>query len=145
MNIKIRKMQLADIKQVTDLEKEVFQHPWTEEDFKKAITEHGAIYIIAEDQGEILGMCGVRNLLGDGEITNVAVKVSYRQKQVATKLMDFLMEEGYQSGIQAYTLEVRKSNTAAMRLYEKLGFETEGIRPGFYETPKEDACIMWKR
>ena len=48
-------------------------------------------------------------------------------------------------GIVNYTLEVRVSNAPAIRLYESLGFESAGIRPGFYDKPKEDAMIMWKR
>ena len=56
-----------------------------------------------------------------------------------------LMEEGYRMGVEAFTLEVRKSNEAAIHLYEKLGFVTEGIRKNFYEEPTEDALIMWKR
>ena len=55
------------------------------------------------------------------------------------------MEEGCRAGLNAYTLEVRVSNTAAIGLYEKLGFVSEGIRPNFYEKPAEDAMIMWKR
>ncbi len=56
-----------------------------------------------------------------------------------------LMEEGDREGVTAYTLEVRVSNEAAIQMYRKLGFVSEGIRPGFYEKPVEDAMIMWKR
>ncbi|MDE7430041.1 MAG: GNAT family N-acetyltransferase, partial [Lachnospiraceae bacterium] len=52
---------------------------------------------------------------------------------------------GDREGLTAYTLEVRVSNQAAIGLYEKLGFASEGIRPNFYEKPTEDAMIMWKR
>ena len=55
------------------------------------------------------------------------------------------MQEGNREGVSAYTLEVRISNEAAIHMYEKLGFVSEGIRPNFYEKPTEDAMIMWKR
>ena len=54
------------------------------------------------------------------------------------------MNLGRRMGIRNYTLEVRVSNAGAIALYKKLGFESAGIRPGFYEKPKEDALIMWK-
>ena len=55
------------------------------------------------------------------------------------------MEEGQKRGISDFTLEVRKSNASAVHVYEKLGFRTEGVRRGYYENPREDALIMWKR
>ena len=59
--------------------------------------------------------------------------------------MEQLVKEGKEMGVTAYTLEVRVSNMAAIHLYKKLGFQEEGIRKNFYERPKEDALIMWKR
>ena len=56
-----------------------------------------------------------------------------------------LIRQGEEMGIADFTLEVRKSNAAAIHLYEKAGFRSEGIRPGFYDKPKEDAVIMWRR
>ena len=55
------------------------------------------------------------------------------------------MEMCGRDGVKAFTLEVRVSNEAAIHMYEKVGFVSEGIRPGFYEKPAEDAMIMWKR
>ena len=60
-------------------------------------------------------------------------------------LRDYCLYVVAESGITAYTLEVRVSNAPAIRLYEKFGFVSEGIRPGFYEKPTEDAMIMWRR
>ena len=56
-----------------------------------------------------------------------------------------LLERGRGIDIADYTLEVRKGNEAAIKLYQKAGFKSEGIRPGFYDEPKEDAEIFWKR
>jgi hydroxylamine reductase (hybrid-cluster protein) len=61
------------------------------------------------------------------------------------KMLEELLRLGAERGITAYTLEVRVSNAPAIRLYEKFGFVSEGIRPGFYEKPTEDAMIMWRR
>ena len=60
-------------------------------------------------------------------------------------MLRYLIGEGEQKGLSAFTLEVRAGNAAAIHVYEKLGFRSEGIRPNFYEKPVEDAVIMWKR
>ena len=60
-------------------------------------------------------------------------------------MMKQLLERGKGIGIKDYTLEVRAANASAIGLYEKLGFKSEGIRPGFYDEPKDDAAIYWKR
>lgn len=60
-------------------------------------------------------------------------------------MFQMLLTEGKKQGIDAFTLEVRKSNLPAIRLYESFGFESAGVRPRFYEKPVEDALVMWKR
>lgn len=68
-----------------------------------------------------------------------------RGKGIGKQMLLKLMEEGTGMGVEAFTLEVRKSNGSAIHLYESLGFVTEGVRKNFYEDPVEDALIMWKR
>ena len=81
----------------------------------------------------------------EGDIHNVMVTSKYRGRGIATQMMTVLLEEGQKQGIEEFTLEVRVSNAAAIKVYEKMGFVSEGIRPRFYEQPVEDAMIMWKR
>ena len=76
---------------------------------------------------------------------NVAVSDALRRQGIAGKLLTEAMRRGREQGISDYTLEVRKSNKAAVSLYEGLGFRTEGVRKDYYEQPREDALIMWKR
>ena len=70
---------------------------------------------------------------------------AYRRQGIAARLLQDFMQESEKRGIHSFTLEVRVSNTAAIRLYESCGFQIEGTRKGFYDKPKEDAYIMWKR
>ncbi|MGN1170141.1 MAG: GNAT family N-acetyltransferase, partial [Lachnospiraceae bacterium] len=77
--------------------------------------------------------------------TNVAVHPDCRNRGIAGVMLAELLHRGSLMGIEAFTLEVRAGNGSAIRLYEKAGFVTEGIRKGFYDEPKEDALIMWKR
>ena len=84
-------------------------------------------------------------MAGEGEISNVAVAEKFRRRGIGRKLMEYMLKEAPSFGIGDLTLEVRVSNAPAISLYESLGFHKEGVRPGFYEKPKEDALIMWKR
>ena len=102
------------------------------------------IYLVAYEKDILAGYCGLLQSFDEADITNVAVVEKFRKKGVATELLEQLFLRGYERGIENFTLEVRVGNAPAIHLYEKLGFERSGIRPNFYEKPKEDALIMWK-
>lgn len=138
-----RRMTENDLDKVSAMEKEIFSMPWSKESFRESLLQNYSYFFVAEE-GDILGYCGVHNFGGDGEITNVAVDKNARGQGVATKMLHYAMEETKKIGVGAFTLEVRVSNTNAIGLYEKLGFENKGIRKNFYENPVEDAMIMWK-
>lgn len=141
----IREMEAADAEAVSVIERESFSMPWSAKDFLEMVEADYAHYYVAEVDGKIAGCCGIRNIAGEGEITNVVVAAPYRKKGIALKMMEYMLERAEEIGIGDCTLEVRISNQPAIRLYERLGFQGEGIRPGFYEKPDEDALIMWKR
>ncbi len=143
--IAIVEMTEEDVEEVSRIEEETFSMPWSRDAFLEMITCEYAFYMVAKENGRILGTCGIRNMCGDGEITNVAVRKSDRGRGVGELLVRTCMEESKRIGVHSYTLEVRESNQAAICLYTKLGFVAEGIRPDFYDHPKEDALIMWKR
>ncbi|MDE5937546.1 MAG: ribosomal protein S18-alanine N-acetyltransferase [Lachnospiraceae bacterium] len=140
-----RKMRAEDVPFISRLEEETFSMPWSAESFLQMIEKEDTAYFVAEEDGRLLGGCGLLLIAGEGNITNVVVAPEARRRGVATGLLTYLMSEGNRAGLTAYTLEVRVSNTAAIGLYGKLGFVSEGVRPGFYEKPTEDAMIMWKR
>jgi ribosomal-protein-alanine N-acetyltransferase len=75
---------------------------------------------------------------------NVAVATDFRRRGIATLLLERLFEETATDPQRGYTLEVRVSNSHAIRLYERLGFESRGIRRGYYTDNREDALIMWR-
>lgn len=138
-------MKEEHVPAVSLLEQAAFSMPWSAQDFMDMVEREGALYLVALHEGRPIGVCGVIDACGDGDISNVAVAEAWRGKGVGRMLVAALMEWGKEIGICNYTLEVRVSNKAAIRLYESLGFQSEGIRPGFYEKPREDALIMWKR
>ncbi len=143
--ITYRRMTPEDVPFISRLEEETFSMPWSPESFLQMITKEDTRYYVAEEGGHLLGGCGLWMIAGEGNITNVAVAKEARRRGVGTGLLTYLMQEGNREGVSAYTLEVRVSNQAAIHMYEKLGFVSEGIRPNFYEKPMEDAMIMWKR
>ncbi|MCM1536819.1 MAG: tRNA (adenosine(37)-N6)-threonylcarbamoyltransferase complex dimerization subunit type 1 TsaB [bacterium] len=141
----IRRMREEDLEQVSRLEEETFSMPWSISAFREMVNHPDAYYFVAVDRDSVCGTCGIRNLAGEGELTNVVVREEYRNSGLGQLLIAEALDKARAAGMQAFTLEVRKSNAAAIHVYEKLGFVSEGIRPGFYEKPAEDAVIMWKR
>lgn len=143
--LQVREMTASDVGTVSLLESKVFSMPWSAGDFLEMIEADYAYYYVAEEDGVIVGCCGIRNIAGEGEITNVVVAEEHRKKGIGQKMLEYMLDVAEASGIGDCTLEVRASNQEAIRLYERLGFVGEGVRPGFYEKPVEDALIMWKR
>ncbi len=143
--VTFRRMEEKDIEAVSKIEKQNFSMPWSPASFLEMLRGNHTFYVVAEEEGKIIGSCGVMQVLDEGNITNVVIEKESRRKGIGGAMLSFLLEEGKKQGITAYTLEVRVSNAEAVRLYEKLGFVSEGRRKNFYEKPKEDALIMWKR
>lgn len=143
VNMMIRVMTEEDLPQVCTIERETFSEPWSEEDFQKAVRDSNNHYLIAEFDGVIAGYCGYWGIAGEGDIFNVAVSKEYRGRRIGFTMMEALIRDALSRGITSLTLEVRSSNTAALNLYESLGFTRAGIRKDFYSKPREDAVIMW--
>lgn len=138
----IRQMQIDDLEQVMPIERELFSVPWTETGFFTFLMREGALFLVAEEEGKIQGYCGVIMAADEGDITNVAVSGQYHRRGIGTLLVKELMSQCASMGIRELFLEVRESNEAARKLYEKLGFEEIGVRKLYYQEPAEDAVLM---
>lgn len=141
----IRPMEERDIAQAARIEAESFSTPWSAEAFRKSLALDYTIFLTAEWEGRVAGYCGCYVSLEEAEITNVAVKEELRGRGIARALLLELLRQGEARGTKAFLLEVRAGNAPAIRLYEGLGFERKGLRRNFYEQPREDALVMWKR
>ncbi|MDE6622024.1 MAG: ribosomal protein S18-alanine N-acetyltransferase [Lachnospiraceae bacterium] len=152
INYHIREMQREDLEEVTALEASCFSMPWKYRDFEEVLTNADRVYLIAEADSvtkdipnRILGGCMLTHIVGEGDISNVAVYEKYRNNRIAGALLTELLKLGMERySITAFTLEVRSRNIPARRLYERHGFAAKGVRPHFYEKPKDDAIIMWR-
>ena len=142
MYYEIVPMDRSHIPQVAVLEKECFSSPWSEAMLEDALFDPQASFIVAEDEeGNILGYAGLHVILDEGYIDNVAVERDARRHGVASALLDVFCRFGA-AKLAFLTLEVRASNAPAIALYEKYGFQRAGLRPKYYDKPREDAVIM---
>lgn len=141
----VRKIRFEDLDAVTKIEADIFHQPWKYSDFEDMVDKSDRGYVVIVLDGRVIGGAAYRNILGDVEITNVELEKEYRGNGYSHILIEEVIKEGKNSGGESFTLEVRKSNLAAIHLYESHGFVTEGVRKGFYDFPKEDALIMWNR
>ena len=141
----IRPMTEADAPFAAEVEKKCFSQPWSEKSFVDAVRDRNTLYIIAEEDGVFAGMCGLWQSFEEADVMNVAVDPDFRGRKIAADMLAELIRLGGERGITAFTLEVRVSNAVAISLYEKFGFEAVGVRKNYYEFPREDALIMWKR
>lgn len=143
-NSRIRQMSASDITAVHQIECLSITPPWTEQGFAGALANENACFYVAEslDSYEILGYCGLYFAADEGEITNVAVHPKHRREGVADQILATVLQDAVQRKLSQIFLEVRASNTAAKKLYEKHGFEFQGVRRNFYRNPKEDAIVM---
>lgn len=145
MRIEVRELQEGDTEELARIEAEAFSMPWSKKDFDDLLSHSYCFYLVALAEGQVAGCCGYTNSFNEATIDNVVVSERFRNKGVACELLKELIARGEESGVEDFTLEVRVSNAAAIHVYEKSGFRSEGIRPGFYERPREDALIMWRR
>lgn len=144
MNIEIRSLNFNDLDAVTLIEKTCFSLPWSEESFVNELVNQLAYYQCATIDGNVVGYMGMWKICDEGHVTNVAVLPEFRKKGIASLLISKMIDVCKCSEINSMTLEVRESNYDAIRVYEKFGFKSLGIRPNYYQKPNENAIIMWK-
>lgn len=144
-NIEIKEMKEEHLDEVMIVEHLSFSVAWSRNSFLEEITKNNlAVYFVAVLQGRVIGYGGFWGIFDEGHITNIAVHPEFRRCNVASKIIKKMLADCSDKNIQSLTLEVRKSNIAAQKLYEKYGFKTEGIRKKYYEDNGEDALIMWR-
>ena len=142
MYYEIVPMDRSHIPQILTLEQACFSTPWTETMLTDALFDPQASFIVAEDEeGNVLGYVGLHVVVDEGYIDNIAVEPDARRHGVASALLDVYCRFGG-ANLAFLTLEVRSSNAPAIALYEKHGFQRAGLRPGYYQHPREDAVIM---
>ena len=143
MYVRIVPMAAEHLDEVAELEKICFSDPWSRNLLAESLKDELSAFLVAlDDGGYVAGYAGVKVVLDEGYIDNIAVRPDCRRRGVAGQLLQVFLNFAAANRLAFLTLEVRPSNTPAIALYEKYGFRTVGRRKNYYEHPTEDAVIM---
>jgi ribosomal-protein-alanine N-acetyltransferase len=146
----------SEIDDVLAVEEASFMNPWTREMYESELKNTGVSYLFlartttggeAEKVGpvdEVAAFCSFWLVLDELHINNLAVLPAHRRKGAASALLSRVLREGRARGARRAALEVRESNDAARRLYERFGFRVAGVRRFYYDKPPEDALVLWR-
>lgn len=138
----IARMNENDIINIATLEAESFSNPWTENTLRQELSNPTSRFYTAYYNGSFAGYTGANIIEDWAYINNIAVCPKMRGHGIASSLLTVLKGEAIKNKCSFLTLEVRESNLNAISLYKRLGFVSQGIRPGYYELPRENAVIM---
>lgn len=141
-DILIRDLRPEDVTEVLAIEKASFTTPWSEILFMNEIFKPRSLPKAALTGEKIVGYICANYLLDEGHILNVTVHSDFRQQGIASHLVHHMIDLLKKEGCLTVFLEVRISNTAALRMYEKAGFRIITARKAYYTLPIEDAVIM---
>ncbi len=144
--IEFRRLELGDLNAIEQIERRTYPTPWSRSMFAGEIAKPSSICVGAFDSESerLVGYLIIARYVDAWHVMNIAVAPELQRRGIATLLLEHLFELTADDPHRGYTLEVRVSNQAAIRLYERLGFKSQGIRRGYYTDNHEDALIMWK-
>jgi [ribosomal protein S18]-alanine N-acetyltransferase len=143
LKIRLAPMHGDDLDAVQRIERASFTTPWPAYAYRQEIeTNRLAHYIVARAADDIVGFAGMWMMVDQAHITTFAVDPKWRRKGIGAQMVRALLQMARPLGARQATLEVRLSNLAARRLYEKFGFRPVGVRPRYYSDDGEDALIM---
>lgn len=121
-----------------------FSKPWSKSLIAQDMYNPNCFYAVGIEENQVVGYAGITVIAGEANITNVATHPDRRREGIGKKLLSHLIDICKENNFLLITLEVRRSNIAAIALYKSLGFEIEGERKRYYSDNGEDALIMTK-
>jgi len=142
IDLVLREILEKDLDDVLAIERASFASPWSRHFFLEELEGSCARSVLSESRGIVVGYCLYWHLATDVDIHNIAVHREYRRCGVGRSMLQHIIAQALNVGLQNITLEVRKSNEAAQSLYRSLGFEVCGVRRGYYSNDGEDAWVM---
>ena len=148
MEISYYEMSCADIPDIAEMELKYFSQPWSEASIGHYMDQGNTIFIVAKDNtngGKVVGYCAVMCIINESDLVSIAVDEDYREMGIAREILDIAYDMARDRKVELLHLEVRRSNEAAINLYESEGFVQDGLRKGFYDKPKEDALLYTKK
>jgi [ribosomal protein S18]-alanine N-acetyltransferase len=143
VGLEISHMRRRDVWAVTRIEALVYPRPWSKSLFLSELGQGSTRrYIVAKLNGHLVGYAGMMFAPGEAHVTNIAVHPEWHGHKIGSRLLVTLITEALARGANLLSLEVRVSNRAAQRMYEKFGFVISGTRKGYYVETNEDAFVM---
>jgi ribosomal-protein-alanine N-acetyltransferase len=142
--IEIRRLQLRDLTAIDEIERSAYPTPWSRSMFAGELAKPSSICLGAFAEERLVGYLIVSRYVDAWHVMNVAVASDRQRLGIASSLLEQLFELTREDDRRGYTLEVRVSNTGAIALYQRVGFEPRGVRRGYYTDNREDALIMWR-
>jgi ribosomal-protein-alanine N-acetyltransferase len=135
-----------DLDEVAALESASFSNPWSRDVLARELRNRDVarVYLLRDPARLLLAFCGCWFVADQLHINTLAVRDEFRRRGHATRLLRFIFAEAVAAGIESATLEVRRSNEAALKLYERFGFTVKGVRQNYYSQPVEDALVLWR-
>ena len=143
--ITVRAMQKADVREVYEIEVLSFRTPWSLHSLMGELRNRVAHYTVLEQDGEIIGYCGMWVLFEEAHITNIAIRPERRGNGYGKQLLHASMRVAASFGAEMMTLEVRETNAVAQRMYDEMDFVQQGRRKRYYTDTGEDALLLWNR
>ena len=141
----IRAMRPGDLDLgIMTIERESYPIPWSRRMVESELRHPDGVCLVAEHEGRILGYILMALQADIWHILNVTVHPLHRGRRIGDALVRAAVRVGDRREHVGFTLEVRVSNERAIRLYQRLGFVTHGVRPRYYSDNGEDALIMWR-
>jgi ribosomal-protein-alanine N-acetyltransferase len=144
VSVELRRLELADLDAIEAIERASYPTPWSRSMFAGELAKPTSLSLAAVEDSRLVGYLVISRYVDAWHVMNVAVDPAHRRRGIATALLERLFELTRDDARRGYTLEVRVSNTEAIRLYERLGFQARGTRRGYYTDNREDALIMWR-
>ena len=144
--VALRRLQMRDLNAIERIERAAYPTPWSRSMFASELAKPSSICLGAfqPETDVLVGYLIISRYVDAWHVMNVCVDPEQRRRGIATALLERLFELTAGRSRRGYTLEVRVSNTGAIKLYERLGFRPRGVRRGYYTDNREDALIMWK-
>jgi ribosomal-protein-alanine N-acetyltransferase len=142
-NISFREMHASDLDAVMQIEIVNFPFPWTAGNFKDSINS-GQICLLLEIDEAVIGYAILMMVIDEAHLLNISVSSAWKGKGWGRHLLNHMMQIGREKGGLNMFLEVRPSNVSAITLYESIGFNEMGMRPGYYpaHNGRENAVLM---
>ena len=135
-------LEWPHLQEIHAIEQDSFSDPWRLGQFIEELGKTDADWLVALDDGLVVGYVGLQMMVDEGHIVNLAVAPAARGRGIGSALLARALEAASERGARLVTLEVRENNLEAERLYRRYGFEAVGRRPRYYTDTGEDALIM---